>query len=217
MQPKTDILKTARAVLVKMMKCEEALLLTDFWTPACHYRIRTLGGARLIFWSRSESRGGKVGMGKKISPELFTLTSVCRTRSAPVSPRISETPVRVNWRNSWAPLGRCPPRTSPSQGNEFSFKVDYNIFMMNTCAFLLLLSVQIYADGIEGPTGKTDAGSVSKNSAKKFLHQREPQIRGKAERVWWRCQLCAHVFLLRLSAACCPFVSLTHWTVFTPR
>lgn len=25
---------------------------------------------------------------------------------------------------------------------------------MNTCAFLLLLAVQIYAEGIEGPTGK---------------------------------------------------------------
>lgn len=25
---------------------------------------------------------------------------------------------------------------------------------MNTCAFLLILTVQIYADGIEGPTGK---------------------------------------------------------------
>lgn len=28
---------------------------------------------------------------------------------------------------------------------------------MNTCAFLLILTVQIYADGIEGPTGKTRA------------------------------------------------------------
>lgn len=29
---------------------------------------------------------------------------------------------------------------------------------MNTCAFLLILAVQIYADGIEGPTGKARIG-----------------------------------------------------------
>lgn len=30
---------------------------------------------------------------------------------------------------------------------------------MNTCAFLLLLAVQIYAEGIEGPTGKEPISS----------------------------------------------------------
>lgn len=41
---------------------------------------------------------------------------------------------------------------------------------MNTCAFLLILAAQIYADGIEGPTGKNGAllpppGSVSGHCA----------------------------------------------------
>lgn len=64
------------------------------------------------------------------------------------------------------------------------------MYTMNTCAFLLILSVQIYADGIEGPTGKTGVDlSLIQRSWEVFLplfskHACESLLGGKAERVW---------------------------------
>ena len=55
---------------------------------------------------------------------------------------------------------------------------------MNTCAFLLILTVQIYADGIEGPTGKAYIHLDLLNAVGKFLRADETQVIAKAEGVW---------------------------------
>lgn len=55
---------------------------------------------------------------------------------------------------------------------------------MNTCAFLLILTVQIYADGIEGPTGKLHIHLGVLHAVGKFLHVDETPLKAKAERVW---------------------------------
>lgn len=60
---------------------------------------------------------------------------------------------------------------------------------MNTCAFLLILTVQIYADGIEGPTGKAHVHLDLVDTFGKFYHADESPLKEKAERIWWRCQL----------------------------
>lgn len=60
---------------------------------------------------------------------------------------------------------------------------------MNTCAFLLILTVQIYADGIEGPTGKAHVNLDLVDTFGKFYHADESPLKEKAERIWWRCQL----------------------------
>ena len=51
---------------------------------------------------------------------------------------------------------------------------------MNTCAFLLILTVQIYADGIEGPTGKLHVHVA----VGKFVHVDETPVEAEAQRVW---------------------------------
>lgn len=55
---------------------------------------------------------------------------------------------------------------------------------MNTCAFLLILTVQIYADGIEGPTGKAQIHLDLLNAVWKFEHVDETPLKAKADRVW---------------------------------
>lgn len=55
---------------------------------------------------------------------------------------------------------------------------------MNTCAFLLILTVQIYADGIEGPTGKARVHLELPYSALKFPSVNETPIEAKPGRVW---------------------------------
>lgn len=54
---------------------------------------------------------------------------------------------------------------------------------MNTCAFLLILTVQIYADGIEGPTGKTSRYPHLLGVLEKFVLLGEIQLKGQAEGV----------------------------------
>lgn len=125
--------------------------------PSSYFEVEATPGEGKWAWERKF-------LSRTVYPDVSLQNSLC-----PVSPRISETPVGPNWRTSWPPLGRCPPPTSPRRGNDFSVKVDYNIFMMNTCAFLLLLSVQIYADGIEGPTGKSDAREDLKKYCKEVF------------------------------------------------
>jgi len=51
---------------------------------------------------------------------------------------------------------------------------------MNTCAFLLILTVQIYADGIEGPTGKEQIHLDLLNPVGKFLHVDENSTESKS-------------------------------------
>lgn len=55
---------------------------------------------------------------------------------------------------------------------------------MNTCAFLLILTVQIYADGIEGPTGKARIHLELLDSALKFPSVNETPMEAKPGRVW---------------------------------
>lgn len=49
---------------------------------------------------------------------------------------------------------------------------------MNTCAFLLILTVQIYADGIEGPTGKIYSRLHLSDAAEKFRRGTGPTLFG---------------------------------------
>lgn len=65
---------------------------------------------------------------------------------------------------------------------------------MNTCAFLLILTVQIYADGIEGPTGKTYFRLHLSDAAAEVQPRIESMFKEKAARVWSGCQLCDPVF-----------------------
>lgn len=55
---------------------------------------------------------------------------------------------------------------------------------MNTCAFLLILTVQIYADGIEGPTGKARIHLELLDSVLKFPSVNETAMEAKPGRVW---------------------------------
>lgn len=57
---------------------------------------------------------------------------------------------------------------------------------MNTCAFLLILTVQIYADGIEGPTGKTyfrlhlsDAAAEVQTRTESMFKEKQPTESGQ--------------------------------------
>lgn len=85
---------------------------------------------------------------------------------------------------------------------------------MNTCAFLLILTVQIYADGIEGPTGKAHIHLNLLSAVGKFVHVDETPLKAKVQRVWCRCQLCVPVpnTLLRLSVRYCYLLWLSNGT-----
>lgn len=72
---------------------------------------------------------------------------------------------------------------------------------MNTCAFLLILTVQIYADGIEGPTGKIYFRLHLSDAAEKFLPGIGRMFKEKPGRVGSGCQLCDPVFLTAFTAS----------------
>lgn len=72
---------------------------------------------------------------------------------------------------------------------------------MNTCAFLLILTVQIYADGIEGPTGKTHFRLHLSGAAEKFLPAIGRMCKEEPARVWSGSQLCDPVFLSAFTAS----------------
>lgn len=72
---------------------------------------------------------------------------------------------------------------------------------MNTCAFLLILTVQIYADGIEGPTGKTYFRLHLSGAAEKFHSGIGGMFEGKPGRVRPGCQLCHSAFLTAFAAS----------------
>lgn len=61
---------------------------------------------------------------------------------------------------------------------------------MNTCAFLLILTVQIYADGIEGPTGKTYFRLRLSDAAAEVQPRTESMFMEEPARVRSGCQLC---------------------------
>lgn len=71
---------------------------------------------------------------------------------------------------------------------------------MNTCAFLLILTVQIYADGIEGPTGKTYFRLHLSDAAAEVQARIESVFKEKPAGVWSGCQLCDPVFK---NCVCC--------------
>lgn len=53
---------------------------------------------------------------------------------------------------------------------------------MNTCAILLILAVQIYADGIEGPTGKACFHLHLLDDAEKSYHVDKTQLKPKKQK-----------------------------------
>lgn len=72
---------------------------------------------------------------------------------------------------------------------------------MNTCAILLILAVQIYADGIEGPTGKACFHLHLLDDAEKSYHVDKTQLKpkktkAKPSRVLRKCKVCASFLLL---------------------
>lgn len=72
---------------------------------------------------------------------------------------------------------------------------------MNTCAILLILAVQIYADGIEGPTGKACFHLHLLDDAEKSYHVDKTQLKPKEEKKK------SHTSLAKVQTLC-PFLLL---------